>query len=264
MPEFGKILADAKQFTETGHYEEALQRYLWFHNHAQEFNDPNPNAARLTSALSDWVELGRRYPKAKQALLEIRDEKTRRIAAGQGYLDLFLDVQAINHEWQDEDATYALFKRMVKTDQQLAGQCYFFVEGTLMQKGEYALCRNFLGDPQAHFEMIRSQLEMERNWQAQQNETRRRLEEMRQSKELPPAPGTPFRPPDFGRMATNNFVGRVCTLVEILVGTGDAAMAENIREEAVAVVEDARLKSAVSDAVASVKKHSPPTTPETK
>jgi hypothetical protein len=51
-----------------------------------------------------------------------------------------------------------------------------------------------------------------------------------------------------GQLATNNFVGQVCKLVEILVATGHQADAEKIRDEAVAVLDDARLKSAVSDA----------------
>jgi len=258
-PDLRKILAEARQQTDSGHYKEALQRQLWFHNHAQEFGDAWQNSVRRTSALSDWVELGRRYPKAKRALLEIRDEKTRKIAAGQGYSELFLDVQAINRELEDEDATYALYKIMFKTDKQLARQCYFYMEGPLVQKGEYALCLNFIGDPQTRFEMIRSQLERERNVQEQQRESQQRLaelqkeqrqrqEEMMKSNNLPLPPVTPFRPPDMGEMATNSFVGQICTLVEILVGAGDQPTAEKIRDEALMVVEDARLKSAVDDA----------------
>ena len=39
-PDLHKILEEAKQLTSAGLYEEALQRYLWFHNHEQEFGDP--------------------------------------------------------------------------------------------------------------------------------------------------------------------------------------------------------------------------------
>jgi len=256
---FMKFMTEVKQLTDTGHYEEALQRQLWFHNHAQEYGDAWQNSVRRTSALTDWVELGRRYPKAKRALLEIRDEKTRKIAAGQGYLDLFLDVQAINRELQDEDATYALFKTTVKTDRQLAGQCYGFVEALLIQKGEYALCLGFLGDPQAHFELLRQGLESQQHMQEQQKETQRRVaemlkaqrqgqEEMAKGNNLPLPPVTPDRSPDYGQMATNYFVSQVRALVEVLVGTGDQPTAEKIRDEALAVVDDVRLKSAVSDA----------------
>ena len=73
-------------------------------------------------------------------------------------------------------------------------------------------------------------------------------EEMAKGNNLPLPPVIPDRLPDYGQMATNYFVSQVRTLVEVLVGTGDQPTAEKIRDEAVAVVDDVRLKSAVSDA----------------
>src|ERR1035437_4162991 len=118
-----KILGEAKDFMSKGAYEEALQRHIWYHNHALAI-DPAQTGVRLSFALSDWMELGRRYPKAKQALLEIRDNKTREIAAGRGYAEMVQETKAINHELQSEDATYALFKTIREKDPQLAKQCY--------------------------------------------------------------------------------------------------------------------------------------------
>jgi hypothetical protein len=40
----------------------------------------------------------------------------------------------------------------------------------------------------------------------------------------------------------------VCELIEILVGAGKAADAEKVREQAVALLDDPRLKPAVADA----------------
>jgi hypothetical protein len=254
-PNFPKILEEAKSLTATGHYAEALQRFLWEHRHAPESDDSYQKIVRLTSALTDWVELGRRYAPAKQALLEIRDADTREIAAGRGYGDLFQTVQAINRELQDDDATWALFKTMVKTDRQLAGQCYYYAEDLLLQKGEYALCLEFLGDPQANFEGIRRSLEMQTSSQQQMEERRKRFPQP-----APPVFKGVFRPFDMGQMATNNFVGRVGKLVEVLVGAGDPATAVKIRDEAVAVLDDPRLRSSVSEAEANLKKHPVPVT----
>jgi hypothetical protein len=52
-----------------------------------------------------------------------------------------------------------------------------------------------------------------------------------------------------GQMATNNFVGQVCKLVEILTGAGRQPVAEKIQGEALTVVDAPRLQSAVSDAL---------------
>ena len=249
-PDLQKILDEAKTFMEQHKYEESLQRHLWHFNHATEFGDPYQSVVRLTSGLSDWEELGRRYPKAKQALTEIRDSRTQQLAAGQGYSEMLHEVQAINHELRDDDATVALIKTIHAKDPKLTGQNYFWMEDLLLQKGEYDLLLDCMGDPQAHFESARRGFEM-------QIQSQQRMVEMRKQYPVPAPrlPGGAFTPPDLGQMATNNFVGQVCKLVEILVATGHQADAEKIRDEAVAVLDDARLKSSVSDAERKIQKN---------
>jgi type II secretory pathway pseudopilin PulG len=119
-PDLQKILDEAKDLMSKGQYEESLQRHIWHFNHASEFGDSYQSIVRLTSGVPDWEELGRRYPKAKQALIEIRDNKTRELAEGRGYTEMLQDVQAINHELQNDDATYALFKAIEEKDPKLA------------------------------------------------------------------------------------------------------------------------------------------------
>ena len=236
-PDVSKIWNDARDLMEQGQYEEALQRHLWYFNHALEY-DPGQTGVRLSFALSQWVELGRRYPKAKLALLEIRDHDAQLLASGQGYARLFQDVDAINNYLGQEDATLALFKTMYANDPKLASECFYYAENLLLKKGEYELLFKCVGDPQAHFESARRGFEV-------QIESQQRRAEMRKQHPMPA--GVPA-PPDFGKLATNNFVRQVCKLVEILVVTGHQSDAEKIQNEAVAVLDDARLKAAVTDA----------------
>ena len=236
-PDVSKIWNDARDLMEQGQYEEALQRHLWYFNHALEY-DPGQTGVRLSFALSQWVELGRRYPKAKLALLEIRDHDAQLLASGQGYARLFQDVDAINNYLGQEDATLALFKTMYANDPKLASECFYYAENLLLKKGEYELLFKCVGDPQAHFESARRGFEV-------QIESQQRRAEMRKQHPMPA--GVPA-PPDFGKLATNNFVRQVCKLVEILVATGHQSDAEKIQNEAVAVLDDARLKAAVTDA----------------
>jgi serine/threonine protein kinase len=248
-----KILSDAKSQMEQGNYEEALQRQIWYFNHALEY-DQGQTGVRLSFALSQWVELGRRYPKAKAALVEIRDQDTRALADGKGYANLFTDVQAINRELQDEEATYALFKTIREKDLQLAGQCYFWVENLLVAKGEYQWCYDHMGDPQFRFDSICRMFEMEvanqKRMAETQQRTRQMIAEMNQKRGLTNLPA--FSSPDTAAMmkksAEDRFIGSVRQLVEILMVTGHKSVAEKIRDEAVAVLDDARLQSAVSDA----------------
>jgi tetratricopeptide (TPR) repeat protein/predicted Ser/Thr protein kinase len=239
-PDVNKIWNDAKDLMEQGKYEDSLQRHLWYFNHALEY-DQGQTGVRLSFALSQWVELGRRYPKAKQALLEIRDRDTQLLASGQGYANLFSDVNSINNYLGQDDATVALFKTIYQTDNRLAKECYFWAENLLIQHGEYELLLNCIGDPQARFESARQGFAM-------QIQSQQRMAELRKQYPAPPLPGGAFRPPDMGQLATNNFAGQVCKLVEILVATGHQADAEKIRDQAVTVLDDARLKSSVNDA----------------
>ena len=80
-PDPDKIRAEANALRTKGKYSAALDRYLWYWNHALEY-EPGLSAVRLSFLLSDWVELGQRYPKARQALLDIRTRDTQMLLDG--------------------------------------------------------------------------------------------------------------------------------------------------------------------------------------
>jgi hypothetical protein len=243
-PDLQKIRDEVKTLMEQDRYEEALQRQIWYFNHALQYGEVNP--VRLSFGIMNWAELGRRYPKAKQALIEIRDRDAREFSVGRGRAELFLEIQNLNRELQDDDATVTLFKTIYQQDKQLAEQCYGYAENLLMQKGDYDLCLQIIGDPQATFEWCRRHLEMRIEQQQLMEKTWKEHPELR-----PPRLSGPH---DMGQMATNNFVGEVCKLIEILVGAGRKTDAEKIHDQAVALLDDARLKSAVSDAEEKIQK----------
>src|SRR4051812_9051491 len=94
-PDPHKVLNEALTLTKQGKYEEALQKHLWFHENALK-HDKALAAVRLSFALSDWVELGKKYPKARKALVAIRDKNTKSVSEGKGNFDLFMEIAAIN------------------------------------------------------------------------------------------------------------------------------------------------------------------------
>ena len=241
-PDLQKIRDEIKNLMDQHQYEESLQRQIWYFNHALEFGESD--AVRTSFGIMNWGELARRYPKAKQALIEIRDNDVRKFSEGNGYYELFSEVQNLNRQLNDDNATYALFKSIHEKDQQLASQCYGYIEDSLIQKGEYALCLECMGDPQNRFNLARTQLEMQRANQQRISEFQLKYPE--------PAPLRPpgaYAPPDMGQLATNSFVGQTRKIVEILVATGHRGDAETICGQAIKLVDDDRLKSAVNDAV---------------
>ena len=206
------MMSEAKDLMNKGRFDEALGRQIWFFNHAAQV-DPSYAGVRLSFTLADWRELARRYPKALRALTEIRDHDAAEFAAGRGYAQLFQKVENINRELGDPESTRKLCETIAGKDPSLANQCYYYAQGALLEQGQYELCSRFMGDPQARFNMARSE----------------------------PLRGV-------------NFVGQVRALVEILVGTGRAPEAEKIAAQGVAVLDDPRLRSAVSDAKAAIAK----------
>jgi tetratricopeptide (TPR) repeat protein len=283
-----------RELLASGRTNEAAQRLCLYHRQLKS------GGYAMSSLLVEWFALARQFPQAMETLMAIRDDAARELSAGRGGGGLFWEAKTINGYLNQGDATLALFKRIHERSPQLAGECYPFMEDWLVQKGEYELCLNCLGDPQKHFESFRTDLEMQRKIQpliqANHREARQNLEamtiksqelkadregkleldrqarqsELRQFRQAlwqsypgslplpddtcPPPPAAPvpaprrFTPPDSGQLATNRFVEKNCGLVKILVATGHKAEAEKIRDEAVAVMDNPRLRSAVADA----------------
>lgn len=58
------------------------------------------------------MELGEKYPKAREVLIEIRDKKAKQLQNGDRNRALFHDVESINDYLKQSEATVALFKKM--------------------------------------------------------------------------------------------------------------------------------------------------------
>lgn len=251
-----KHLQDAEILMNQGQYNDALTNLVWYFNHSQ--FDQSQTGIRLSSALNDWVELGRRYPRAKQALLDIKDADTKQFLGGGGYFDLFTELNAINQYLGDDNATLAVFKSIENRDPQLAGECYFVVESQLVQKGEYETCRKYMGDPEFRFQsaynLYHMGVENQNRTAEMHQKTMQQIQEINRQHGWTnlPAVTLPDNSQMFQKMTQDRFVGQVRQLIEILVGTGDKAAAEKIQREALAVLDDPRLETAVDDADARV------------
>jgi hypothetical protein len=173
---------------------------------------------------------------------------------------LFNEVHGINQYLGDDEASYTLFQSIEPRDPQLASQCYFVVEHQLVDKGEYEICRKYMGDAQSRFQLDCSQYQMSLDQEARMTGLRHRQEEqeeqMRQQHGWTNLPA--FHPPDtsaFLKKSTEDrFVSNIRDLIEVLVATGDKSEAKDLQKKALAVLDDPRLKSAVSDAEARAKK----------
>ena len=234
-PDPSQIRSLANQLRQEGRYEDALENYEWYWNNALKY-DPNLSAVRRSFLLSDWAELARPYPPAKQALYAIRSNDLERFRLGYGNLDLFMDVSSIDGCLQEDNVTYDLFKRIQEQDPELARQCFIVAEPLLAKHGDYTLCLTCIGDPESAFSQIH------RDWDLQKRT------EGSLAAPSSPAGVSDFRLPTPPKTADRFFINRTRQLILILVKTGHNKEADHIRDEAFALVADPRLKSAVSDA----------------
>jgi hypothetical protein len=248
-PDLAAIRNEAKQLADRKQYEEALQRHIWYYNHALEYEPEAARGVRLSFALSDWAALGRKYPKARQAMLELRDRDIHEFANGRGSPELFKDVAAINDQWDYYRTTCRLFHFVMERNAQLAKRCYGLAEGALVKNREYELCAQFVGDGQGQFDTIRANWERLGEWEnrmaAMRQESQKRMEQYwaEKGQKMPVLP--PMAPP---RSADNLMVGKTRQLIEILVGAGHRPEAERIRDQALALLDNDALKSAIPDA----------------
>lgn len=216
-------LADARRLAADGDYAGALERHLWYHDHALE-SAPSHYGVRLSFALSDWHRLGEKYPPALDAFRRVRDEKTKRLAEGEEKRELFHDVASMNRTLSDHAATVALFRRLDEGYPAFASKVADIAGEALADRGEHALFRKHLGDPQEVLSAAKRSLELGLDY----------------------AKSSPD--PESARAASErNFSKTVVRLVVTLRETGERETAARIRREALALVDSKTLRETLPD-----------------
>jgi serine/threonine protein kinase len=285
-PDPAKIRDEARTLLQQTNYEEALQRQIWYFNHALDY-DPSLVGVRRSFTLSDWAELGRSYPRARQAMVEIRDRDLQIFNEGMRFphwfkevssglpgfseveqrsrFDLFQDIYSLNSYLGNDDTNRALVKALVAHDPQLARHMGYRTSDdafdTLLKKSRNGAAHGDLGNGQAAFSSICEQWMMLKKEEVRVGkiyaQTQKNLDDFRAKSGRKPPSMLPsmMGPP---KAADTIFVDKTRQLIEILVANGHKTDAENIRDQALALVDDLWLKSAVNDAVVKLQKTSAP------
>ncbi len=218
----GDALRRAKSYAQKGEFEKALQEHIWFHDNALQV-DRSYYGVRLSFALDEWVELGRKYPRALEELKNIRDKKASLLAGGDTNPELFHDVEAINEHLGDTRSTAVLFKQIEARNSTFAGSLYEIAEKSLIAAGEYPLARKYLGDPQGRFTTATNNFERGLVFAAKHSQNG-----------------------DMARKATEEiFSELVVRLVTVLARTGDSPGAHGIQTEALRLLDNEAIKNAL-------------------
>jgi hypothetical protein len=212
----------AQKLAAQGKCEEALQKQIWYHNHALQI-DPAQYGVRLSFALLYWVQLGKKYPPALKALRQIRDEKTARLIGGELNRSLFDDIVAINQNLDESKATVEAFKKIEVDRPTFASSIAERADQALFDGKEYQLEKKYLCDPFARFTTAKRALDF--------------------GLEYAKGHGAASRS---GQAFENNFVRDVVRLIVVLDKTGDREIARQIQAKAIAACNRREIEDATS------------------
>ncbi len=217
-----KRLTQGQDAAAAGRYKEALDEYVWFHDHALD-HDRAFYGVRLSFALSYWMDLGKAYPPALRKLSSIRDRKTRLLSKGKGTRDLFHDVESINQCLGEGIKTYQLLGVLEANAPELAKQCGSIAIDCIVEAGDFQMAKRHWPHPENGLLQFSDQLNDDvSEFRADPNRYERAL------------------------MAyTHIYCNRVWTTVRIAEGLGYDETAELTREWAVALVRDRHVRNKV-------------------
>jgi len=219
-----KYLQDTRVLVRQGKYPEALDRFVWFHENAVA-HEAGMSGVRLSFALSDWKALGKKYPPAMDALVEMRDRTTRQILDSGATSQLFQDVAALNRTLGEDSKTVDLFLVVDKNTPELAKNCWIMVKDAVIGAKQYELAAKYIGDPETAFLHISHSYELNQ---------------------------TLYKDPRFGGprfIAFNEkrLVEESMQLISVLLAVKNQDQAVTVRDQALKLLDDPRLRAAVPE-----------------
>lgn len=143
----GDVYRQAVTDREKGQYAEALEKHLWFHDHALEINEAY-SGVRLSYNLDEWSVLGKVFPPAKSALANKAEEaKTVVQSTSPCIADAFHDFSSINSYIDASAETVALFEWLDNNDKEKASKVFNLAFSDLLEARKYALIGRYMDVP---------------------------------------------------------------------------------------------------------------------
>lgn len=217
-----EVLRDARQCVKSRDYAAALEKYIWFYEHALDANRLLVGV-RLSYAVCEWADLGQVYPPALRALEEVRDASTSSLMNGDDDSSLFHDVKAINGALGQVERTRDLFKIIAAANRAFAEKCLPLALESLVLTKEFRLARSFMLDLQGEVDRF----------------------------------ALPFKSPSTSTPSSSKeqkqdilvriYVKNVGLLLQVLIGSGDEVEAKRIRQYALDCVTDQQIRDMITE-----------------
>lgn len=207
-----------------GRHADALAALIAF------YNAPDaPSHIRGSYCVSALRDLGKDYPPAMDALLDLRDRASQQLVSGSGGDALLEDVLAIDKALGDVQHSCTLLSGLDAISPQLVRNQGLFAVEVFAEGGDMALARKYLGDP---FDELRFLADMQNRMSAMRSEAG-----------------------DSGAMRrlvnVAMYVNQARAIESVLQATGEARLASEIRTLAPSLLTDRDMRSAVEREYAS-------------
>ena len=223
-PEPRAILQEARNDAENGQYEDALAKHVWFHRNALTYRRAL-YGVRLSYALNDWYDLGKKYPPALNKLREFRNQASRDVKIGDNVRESFHDFKSINRALGEEILTKDLFIWLDTHDVVSAKRVFDIAQPALVKEKEYSLCGKYI-DSHGSFKQSMRILQAYRNFARD-----------------------PTFGPDPTEIGNKIFTNRVTTLIALMVINNRKAGAQKIAKEAIKKLKIDTFKNELKEAL---------------
>lgn len=142
-PDPSDILNSAVRDTRAGSHEQALAKFLWFHQNALQY-ELGLSGVRLSFALAYWLNLAAVYPPARDAFVLVRDRTEAAFRQDYPNFNLFHDIASLNERLGEGIRTADLFTSVAASDHSAAQLLYHVAEPHLVAAGRFHACEPFL------------------------------------------------------------------------------------------------------------------------
>lgn len=146
-----EVLKKARDAAKSGLYEEALENYEYFFDHALDEDPSSFYGVRLSYCLDEWAELGKKYPEARNRLEAKRDESISLLQTTRSP-ERFHDYVAICDYLDCKDLPVEKFIRIHEHDRPLAVDIVRYIWDQLVQRQLWKICREYVAQPLDKYE----------------------------------------------------------------------------------------------------------------
>ncbi len=148
FPDLQEILQEARTDSNAGRYALALEKFLWFHHHALDYDEAY-YGVRLSFALGYWHDLATKFSPAMDALHEVRDQAKQKLIEGIDSYHSFNEESAISKRLGEQISTRDLFLQIHNTNETLARKIYHLAQPVLIEFALFDICDHYLDATEA-------------------------------------------------------------------------------------------------------------------